>query len=414
MLTDDDLPVKLAEAFGEQAGRRAPVVIDAAGIFRRGRRRRARRIVTQAVSVAAAAGLVAGVLIAHSGPAPTARVAQPGTGQLPASKTGPLPGNTLLDAAIAPALSAEAAEAGMPKYYVVPGAQSSGALQVRSSTTGKVISTVTPSAACDPKTFKVAAAGNDRDFVVGCVTTQKIMFYRLRITSRGLTAAFTPLTIATPGDFLNDIALTADGSKLAIGLQGFDGAAGALEVVTLATGVVRTWTTPQGGSPFDLSWADQGRQLGFSWDSRGAGLRVLDVTVPGHDLMSARQVLPGVVGSDQVQSAMLSPDGATIIASVTYNDLSAQLGRDTVVGGIVEISARTGGPLRTLLAEHAQYSRDGGGHEAGWYVTQCQLGAMDTTGHHLLIGCDQFGRLDGARFTALPGVALQSLYTAAW
>lgn len=364
--------------------------------------------------MAAAAGLVAGVLIAHSGPAPTARVAQAGTGPLTGHKTGPLPGNTLLDAAIAPALSAEAAEAGMPSYYVVPGAQSTGAVQVRSSTTGKVISTVKPSTACDPKTFKVAAAGNDRDFVVGCLTTQKIMFYRLRITSGGLASAFTPLTIATPGDFLNDIALTADGSKLAIGLQGFNGAAGGLEVVTLATGAVRTWTTQQGGSPFDLSWADQGRELGFWWDSGGTGLRVLDVTAPGHDLMSARQVLPGVVGSDQVQSAMLSPDGATIIASVTYNHRTAQLSRGAVVGGIVEISARTGAPLRTLLAEHAQYSRDGGGNQAGWYVTQCQLGAIDTTGRHLLIGCDQFGRLDRARFMALPGVAPQSLYTAAW
>jgi hypothetical protein len=141
---------------------------------------------------------------------------------------------------------------------------------------------------------------------------------------------------------------------------------------------------------------------------------VLDVNAGGSDLLSAPQVLPGMVGSDQVQSAMLSPDGARIIASVTYDDLSARLVRGDVVGGIVEISARTGRPLRTLLAEHAQYSRDGGGREAGWYVTQCQLGAIDTTGAHLLAGCDQFGRLDRGRFTALPGVAPQTLYTAAW
>ena len=130
--------------------------------------------------------------------------------------------------------------------------------------------------------------------------------------------------------------------------------------------------------------------------------------------MSARQVLPGVVGSDQVQSAMLRPDGVMIIASLTYNDLSVHLGRGDVVGGIVEINARTGQPVRTLLAEHAQYSGDGGGSEAGWYVTACQLGAIDTTGSHLLTGCGQFGRLDRGRFTALPGVAPQSFSTAAW
>lgn len=406
MLTEDDLAAKLAEAFGEQAGRHAPAVIDAGGIFRRGWHQRARRIVVRAVSVAAAAGLVAGVAITHSGPAVSTRAAQPGTGRLP--------GNTLLDAAIAPALPAAAAEAGLPQYYVTPGSQSSGALQVRSSTTGNVISTVTPPPACDPKTFKVSAAGNDRDFVAGCVTTQKIMFYRLQITSRGLTAAFTPLSIRAPGDFLNDIALTSDGGQLAIGLQGFNGASGAIEVVTLATGAVRTWTTRQEGSPFHLSWADQGRQLGFWWDGHTAGLRVLDVSAGGSDLMSAPRVLAEVVGSDQVQSAMLSPDGASVIASVTYHDRSTRLGRGDVVGGIVEISARTGRSLRTLLAEHAQYSRDGGGREAGWYVTSCQLGAIDTTGAHLLVGCDQFGRLDRGRFTALPSVAPQTLYTAAW
>ena len=68
----------------------------------------------------------------------------------------------------------------------------------------------------------------------------------------------------------------------------------------------------------------------------------------------------------------------------------------------------------TQRPRHESTTPGGGGHEAGWYVTQCQLGAMDTTGYHLLIGCDQFGRLDRARFTALPGVAPQSLYTAAW
>jgi hypothetical protein len=35
-------------------------------------------------------------------------------------------------------------------------------------------------------------------------------------------------------------------------------------------------------------------------------------------------------------------------------------------------------------------------------------------GRHLLVSCDSFGRLDRARFTALPGAAAQTGVAAAW
>ena len=100
-----------------------------------------------------------------------------------------------------------------------------------------------------------------------------------------------------------------------------------------------------------------------------------------------------------------------MIAAVNYNG-TAHVGRGTVVGGIVELSAQTGRPLRTLLAEHAAYSADPG--DPGRYITACQLAAADRTGRHLLVSCDRFGRLDRGRFTPLPGAAPQSAVTAAW
>jgi hypothetical protein len=90
-----------------------------------------------------------------------------------------------------------------------------------------------------------------------------------------------------------------------------------------------------------------------------------------------------------------------VIASVTYAG-AGHVGRGTVVGGIAELSARTGRPLRTLLAEHAAPPDPG---HPGWSITPCALIAADATGHHLLVSCDTFGRLDHARFTALPGAA---------
>ena len=95
-----------------------------------------------------------------------------------------------------------------------------------------------------------------------------------------------------------------------------------------------------------------------------SGLYVVNVSGAGSSPHPARLVLPRAVGSDDVNNAILSPDG-TIIASVTYHgayrDLS--LNRNSVVGGIVEISATTGKPLRTLLAQHATYF--GPGRENG-------------------------------------------------
>jgi hypothetical protein len=87
-----------------------------------------------------------------------------------------------------------------------------------------------------------------------------------------------------------------------------------------------------------------------------------------------------------------------------------------VVGGIVEVSAGTGRPLRTLLAEHAARYADP--EHPGRYiaapVSPCQLAAADRTGSHLLVCCDRFGRLDRGRFTPLPGAAPYTAIAAAW
>jgi hypothetical protein len=199
-----------------------------------------------------------------------------------------------------------------------------------------------------------------------------------------------------------------------VAIQRGGGNYGAVKVVSLATGAVRTWTTGRPGFPASVSWAD-GQRLGFFWvgtraGQGGSGLWELDTAAPGHALLSGRLVLPEVTGGDTVQDAQLTTAG-TVIASVNYNG-TAHVSRGTVIGGIVELSARTGRPLRTLLAEHAAYSADPG--DPGWYITACQLAAADRTGDHLLVSCDRFGRLDRGRFTALPAAAPQTAVAAAW
>lgn len=396
MLTDDDIAAEFTRAVNEQTGRTSPAGLDAASIFRRGRRQRHRRIATGVASVAAAAGLVTSLMITGTGPSATTRA------------QGQLPGNTLLDAQLVRTPTAAAANAGLPRYYIVASAPALAPLEVRSSATGKVVSTVSPPAACDPKSLRLAAAGNNRDFVFSCSRSPgSNSFYRLQISASGHPSALTPLSIPDPGGLIYDMALSPDGSKLAI--PGGDG----IEVVTLATGAVRTWAVPAAGALFNVTWSGDGREVG-TWAF--SGLYVVNVSGAGSSPHPARLVLPRLVGSDDVNSAILSPDG-TVIASVTYHSdfQNLSLNRNSVVGGIVEVSATTGKPLRTLLAQ--RMTDFGPGRKGGYAITSCLLGAIDATGHHLLVSCNQFGRLDRGRFTPLPGPGAETggaLYTSAW
>jgi hypothetical protein len=410
MLTDHDLQNELAAAFREQAGPVTATAVGTAGIFRRAvRRRQHRRVAARAAAVTAVIAVAAGVSVASR----TAR---------PALSPSDKPPGLLLEAAVTAAPPARAAVSGMPPYYVTTN-HGRPVAEVRDSATGRTLSTVRLPQGIDPKMSEITAAGNDRTFVLALSRFPQTRFYLMRVAADGRSARLTPLSIPPlpAGEFANNIAVSADGSMLAVAIQLSGGRHGAVEAVSLATGAVRTWTTARTGMPSALSWADGGRELGFFWlddgpaDGSGlttaSGLWVLDTTAPGSNLMSGRRIIPEITGVDDVQSAVLNPDGRTVIASVTY-DGTEHVGRGTVVGGIAELSAQTGRPLRTLLAVRAAYSADPG--HPGWYIGACDLTATDATGSHLLVSCDSFGRLDRGRFTALPGAAPQMAIAAAW
>jgi hypothetical protein len=400
MLTDDDLRRELTAAFHEQADPIARTVLQPATLFRQAVRHRRRRAAAGAGSVVAAAAAVAAIV---------SLVALPGGPATTASPAG-----VLLAAAVTTAPPASTASRGMPPFYVVADHTRPFAV-VRASATGQPVSTVRLPSGTDPKLTQVTAAGDDRTFVLALFSLSRgTRFYELRITASGQAAGLTRLAVPPlPAREVADaIALTPGGTRLAVAIQ-FVGQQehGQLEVITLASGAVRRWTTTRSGLPWDLSWDAAGRRLAFFWTGTGAGtdgLWLLDTRAPGTRLLSGRRLLPQTVGPDQVQDALITPDARTIIASVTYNG-TTRVSRGTVVGGIVAISAQTRRPLHTLLAERAPYSSD-----AGWYITSCLLPSIDGTGHHLLVSCDRFGRLDRGRFTALPGAAPQTAVAAAW
>jgi hypothetical protein len=264
---------------------------------------------------------------------------------------------------------------------------------------------------------KITAAGNDRTFVLA-LSFPQTRFYLLHVAAGGRSARLTPLNIPPlpAGEYVNSIAVSGDGSTLAVAIQDSGAQHGAVEAVSLATGATRIWATSRTGMPWALSWA--GHELGFFWQDDAAspqatasGLWVLDTAATGSNLMSGHRIVPEFTGSDDVQSAILAPDGNSVIASVTY-DGTEHITKGTIIGGIAELSAQTGHPLRTLLAEHAASSADPG--HAGWAIVPCTLAAADTTGNHFLASCDSFGRLDHGNFTTLPGSGPQTAIAAAW
>ncbi len=396
MLTDDDLRRELTAAFHEQADPMARTVLHPATLFRQAVRHRRRRAAARAGSVVTAAAAVAAIvsLVAFPG-RPTAGPA-----------TTASPAGTLLAAAVTTAPSASAAASGMPPFYLVADHNRPVAV-VRASGTGQPVSGVPLPSGTDPKLTQVTAAGDDRTFVLALFSLSRgTQFYELRISASGQPAGLTRLAVPSlpTREAADAIALTPDGTRLAVAIQA-DGQRGQIEVITLASGAVRRWTTSRGGLPENLSWDAAGRRLAFFWsgaEGSADGLWLLDTRAPGAGLLSGQRLLPQTVGPDEVESALITPDDRTIIASVTYNG-TTKVSRGTVVGGIVAVSAQTGRPLHTLLAERAAHSSD-----AGWYITSCLLPSIDRTGNHLLVSCDQFGRLDRGRFTALSGAAPQT------
>jgi len=416
MLTDDDLRARLTEAFHEHADPVASQGVRTDGLYARGRRRRRRQVVTRAGAALAVVAVAAGAWTLRPQPAvysPTAGTTQ-----------GQATAGVLLAAAVAHPQPAAAAQAGLPPYYVVTGHNEPTAV-VRSTATGAALATVPLPAGTDPKTAQISAAANDRTFVLALARGLATRFYRLTVTPAGHTARLSPLAVPAlpPGEYVNAVAVSPDGREFAVAVQSStdrDGSMiehGLVRVVTVATGAVRTWSTVRSGMPQQISWTANGRDLGFFWTddasraTTAAGLWVLDTAAPGRDLLSGHRILPAYDGTDDVQTALLSPDGTTAIASVTY-DGTRHLAAGTVTGGIVEVSIRTGRPLRILLAEHATRSADP--EDPGWYTTPCQLPAIDASGQHLLVSCDRFGRLDRARFTPLPGSAPQVSVAAGW
>ena len=389
------------------------------------RRSRAVRWLAPAAAVAAVIGVITGVSVA-SRPA-----GQPLQEELPAI---PEPTGT------------------MPPYYVTLAAtypQNAPFVFVRDSATGAVLTTVhlpalvTNYGSGGPS---ITAAGDDRTFIITetgqntvghdtrTVTHQvpasprfpqgrtitahvpaKVVtvnrYYLMRVAADGRSASASrlsiPLSQYATDDSGTGIALSPDGGQVATAMQAchqggcqYTG----IQVVTLATGASRTWTTTARGAPFSVSWAGDGH-VAFQWSQ---GYRLLDITQPGTNLLASSVPIAGPpsVPTQYVPPALVTSDGRAVITSTVQNIPEGD-GFDTVVGKIVELDADTGQLLRvlhTVTEHHVTTQQNTTQINASDLDQTCQVLSLGPTGVQALVQCFGFGRVDGTRFTPLPGV----------
>jgi hypothetical protein len=376
---DDELRERLADWVRPVAGLPVP---DIQVLERRARRRRIARAAAAATITAAVAAVATGavVLIATSLPVavpPAASRSASPSGHQSRFLAGPLP-------------TADAGPAAAPYIVTIASQVSPAPAIVLTAFTGREIAVVNSPVAGNG--FQgVAAAGDDRTFVLAAQDSAaaSVQFYELRLAPDGSQESLTRL-LGLPVSSVPPFAISPDGSRLAYATS--DG----VTVVSLATGKSRSWTADgntAAGSVRELSWAGD-KMLAINWtgvaaNSRQAGIRLLDTSAQGSDLLASRRIIPvperTASGAFSALSGLLiTPDGSKVFATAVSGL------PDHPSAEVVEFSARTG---RALAVVTPRADESGMG-------TSCLPLWTDPSGEQLTAECDSTGTIKNGTFTA--------------
>jgi hypothetical protein len=276
----------------------------------------------------------------------------------------------------------------------------------------------------------VSAAAGDRTFVLAAqrywpiasgqagmpaqnrdITTPTV-FFKLTFDPATHTAKLARLAVpeTIQASQLAGMAVSLDGTRLALDLRQ------SIQVVTLATGAIRSWAWQGGGwignfkpSGQVFSWTADGTTLEFQqWGTghpRPIYIRLLDTTASGTSLASSKIVLTFPDAGALGFTTLLTPDGTRIVTATPQ--------------GITEFSARTG----TLILSEDQFPADtfpaGGPQEVDrqtvlWAGPGGQaLVVSDPRGKPTPYGPDTIlGVLTGNTFTPIPHGTYQSIQIA--
>jgi hypothetical protein len=395
-----DLESRLSAALKDFAERSAPASIKPLREPPVRRKARMVRWLAPVAAVAAVVGVIVGVSVASRSPEHRSATVPPVSSAEPA---GP-----------------------MPRYYVTAYQSFTGAAghvvtyaAVHDSATGALLARVTVPTLTDAQgstqSPTITGVGDDRTFVITEQSDQPnlVKFYRLRVAANGRSAKLSTLPVTVPGYLsVDSVALSPDGTRLALGVQDCNTKTcvyTGIRVVTIATGAAITWVTRANGAPFNVSWVGS-KQVAFEWESgvrtpppgQQTGYRLLGLTVADRNLLASRAIgSPPPEPSQYVPAALVTPDGNLVITSTVQNVPDGH-GRDTIVSKIIELSARTGQLVRVLYTM-TESGVAPGANGAGQADQDCNVLSLGPAGVHVLVACPGFGRVDGHRFTALPG-----------
>jgi hypothetical protein len=346
---------------------------------------------------------------------------------------------TVLVAGPKPAPTAAAGSAAIPRYYITFTFAADRQFHnlpvteavIRDTATGKITGTVKIMTDFFPASVSVTAAPDDRSFILG---TQELAskgapgnpeyrFFRLPISAAGKPGHLIELPAypVPQNSYVTGIALSPDGTLLAVSFEygvgeqnGHPATAeiGAVEVINLVTGAVRTWTAAmQQGHYFEPgqpSWADGNRMIAFTWQRAKSltndamtmeGVRLLDTEAPGDNLADARMIMPKQAVSGTIEGALITPDGSDVLVA-TSHEVPPGGGRGTIFVQISEVPTTGRGPIRVLRTETARATAN----TQATISDSGQVLSLAPGGRYALVQCIQFGwlDLDLGRFTSLP------------
>ncbi|MEU8796329.1 hypothetical protein [Spirillospora sp. NPDC048819] len=249
-----------------------------------------------------------------------------------------------------------AAEAKRTEPRFVVGVTTSGtALVVRDIDTGADVGL--PVAAPQGRRFQRVAAAKDGSYVVASYADRKVTFQRLLLDEDGRPKDLQDLPKATvPGVSTpwSELAVSPDGGQVAF--VTYKGARSRVDVVSVATGTHKVWTTKSSGRVGSLSWS--GATLSFVWSpvrsvdgdfkETGHQVRTLDTGGAAGDLKLSKPVLTLPKGST---TAILT--GRTIVAGIV-KDSQLSLQAYTLAGQPTKVLWRqeVKGELTGLDAAH--------------------------------------------------------------
>jgi hypothetical protein len=343
-----------------------------------------------------------------------------------------------------PSISSYLASGQVPPYYVAitsngnPRFHPSSAVVRLTATGGLVARIAVPT---DRTVVAVSAAADDRTFVLDEQLWPQVeqnasaphAFFLLRLSPAGQVENLSSVPVTIPsGGFVTGLALSPDGSKLALAIEAAHDQA-TVRVDTLRTGAVRTWSGTgtigytfgslnTGNEAGSLSWTADQQTLAFDWLGAGPGqdqgVWLLNLTRSGRDLPTdSRQAMSGGYPSQSLNQAlgvagtsltcqgfmMLTPDGSTVICST-----AADLG-GTARTGFVEYSAATGKISRVI----GHWTIGHGGSIAVAALWSNPSGSV-LIGAIPVAGGVRVGVIRGNEFTPLGQSALASFEPGTW